>query len=135
MAAYTDISVQCITVFLIIYYAQRHCHLTLLCFYTLRPFKMVKKMYNNFLEMYAGRRRRDRTHKVYIFLLSITSRVTWATSFCLCACLFVCMSTHILVNIKYRDTKFGIKVLVLYTQIEFISNVGCHAHCILQINN
>jgi len=45
---------------------------------------MVKKGYNVFIKMYVtGRRGRGRPQKVYIFLISINSRVDWAMSVCL----------------------------------------------------
>lgn len=51
----------------------------------------------------------DRLHKVYTFLLSITSPVIRAMS--------VCMRTQISVIIRARETKFGMSLAINYTLI------------------
>lgn len=56
-----------------------------------------------------------------MFLISILRRVDWA--------MFVCMNALISAVMRAKETKFGTNVLLLSAQINYITNVGCHAHC------
>lgn len=92
------------------------------------------------------KRRRGRSYRVYIIYSSSSSlvesiepcplvcllcqSVCLSVLFyvCLSICFSVCMNTHISAIIETRETKFGKNVSIYFTQIHFISNVGCHAH-------
>jgi len=67
----------------------------------------------------TGRRKRFRPHKVYIFLIRITSRVDLAMSVCPC----VRMNAEISETIGARLFRFGVQVPELLTQSKFVSSV------------
>jgi len=82
------------------------------------------KGYTRFFGKYVtGRRKRFRPHKVYIFLIRITSRVDLAMS----VCPSVRMNSEISETIRARLLRFGVKTPELLTQRKFVS-AECHAH-------
>jgi len=90
------------------------------------------KGYTRFVEKYVtGGRKRFRPHKVYIFLIRITSRVDLAMSVCptvrLSVCLSVRMNAEISETMRARLLRFGVQIPELLTQRNFVS-VECHAH-------
>jgi len=83
----------------------------------------------------TGRRRRGRPHKVYIFLISINSRVDIAMSVCPSVRPSVCpsvrlsvpfLNTYISETIRARATKFGMKVHLYIALMKFVLEF-CHA--------
>lgn len=40
----------------------------------------------------------------------------------------VCVTTQISVILKAKDMKLGMKVPLYYAQLNYISNIRCHAH-------
>jgi len=60
----------------------------------------------------TGRRKRFRPHKVYIFLIRITSRVDLAMS----VCLSVRMNAEISETMGVRLLRFGVQIPELLTQ-------------------
>jgi len=82
------------------------------------------KEHTRFVGKYVtGRRKRFRPHKVYIFLIRITSRVDLAMS----VCLSVRMNGEISETVRARLLRFGVQIPALLTQRKFIS-AECHAH-------
>jgi len=80
--------------------------------------------YTRFVGKYVtGRRKRFRPHKVYIFMIRITSRVDLAMS----VCPSVRMNAEISETIRSRLLRFGMQILELLTQRNFVSTM-CHAH-------
>jgi len=82
------------------------------------------KGYTRFVGKYAtGRGKRFRPHKVYIFLIGITSRVDLAMS----VCPSVQMNAVISETIRARILRFGVQIPELHTQRKFVSAMF-HAH-------
>jgi len=82
------------------------------------------KGYTRFVGKYVtGRRKRFPPHKVYIFLIRITSRVDLAMS----VCLSVRMNAEISETMRARLLRFGVQIPELLTQRKFVS-VECDAH-------
>jgi len=90
------------------------------------------KGYTRFVGKYVtGKRKRFIPHKVYIFLIRITSRVDLAMSVCpsdrLSVCLSVRMNAEISETIRARILRFGVQIPELLTHRKFVS-AKCHAH-------
>jgi len=86
------------------------------------------KGYTRFVGKYVtDRRKRFRPHKVYIFLMRITSRVDLAMSVCSSVRLSVRMNAEISETIRARLLRFGVQIPELLTQRMFAS-AKCHAH-------
>jgi len=90
------------------------------------------KRYTRFVGKYVtGRRKRFRPHKVYIFLVRITSQIDLAMSVCPFALLTVCpsvrMNAEISETIRPRLLRFGMQIPELLTQRKFVSTM-CLAH-------
>jgi len=71
--------------------------------------------------------KRFRPHKVYIFLIRITSRVDLAKSACPSVRLSVLMNAETSETMGARLLRFGVQIPELLTQRKFVS-VECHAH-------
>jgi len=79
------------------------------------------KGYTRFVGKYVtGKRKRFRPHKVYIFLIRITSRVDLAISVCP-------MNAEISETIRAKLLRFGMQIPELLTQRKFVSAMS-HAH-------
>jgi len=86
------------------------------------------KGYTRFVGKYeTGRRKRFRPHKVYIFLIRITSRDDLAMSVCPSVRLSVRMNAEISETMGARLLRFGVQIPELLTQRKFVS-AQCHAH-------
>jgi len=82
------------------------------------------KRYTRFVGKYVtGRRKRFRTHKVYIFFIKITIRIDLAMS----VCPSVRMNAEISETIRARLLTLGVQIPELLTQRKFVSAM-CHAH-------
>jgi len=78
------------------------------------------KGYTRFVGKYVtSRRKRFRPHKVYIFLIRITSRVDLTMS--------VCLNAEISETIRARLLRLGVQIPELLTQRKFVST-ECLAH-------
>jgi len=80
--------------------------------------------YTRFVGKYVtGRRKRIRPHKVYIFLIRVTSRVDLAMSICP----FVRMDAEISETIQATILGLGMQISEIPAQRKFFS-AECHAH-------
>jgi len=78
------------------------------------------KGYTRFVGKYVtGRRKRFRPHKVYIFLICPSVRLS--------VCLSVRMNAEISETMGARLLRFGVQIPELLTQCKFVS-AQCHAH-------
>jgi len=84
------------------------------------------KGYTRFVGKYiTGRRKRYRPHKVYIFLIRVTSRVDLAMS----VCTYVRINAVISETLKAAILGFGMQILELLAKRKFVSSVW-HAYTI-----
>jgi len=92
--------------------------------YIFIPVTRRVKRYTRFVRKYViGRRKRFRPHKVYIFLIRITSRVDLAMS----VCPSVRMNAEISETMRVTILGLGTQIPEIPAQRKFVS-VECHAH-------